>query len=72
MGLLDRLRAGLAKTAKVLSTDVRDLLKRDGRLVDDDFLRDLHSALVKTDMGPAAADAIRVDVDKRLRSRVVE
>jgi len=72
MGLLDRLRAGLAKTAKVLSTDVRDLFKRDGRLVDDDFLRDLHAALVRTDMGPAAAEAIRADVDRRLRSRVVE
>jgi fused signal recognition particle receptor len=72
MGLLDRLKAGLAKTAKVLSTDVRDLFKREGRLVDDDFLRELHAALVKTDMGPAAAAAIRADVDARLRSRVVE
>ena len=35
MGFLDRLKAGLAKTAKVLSTDVRDLFKREGRLVDD-------------------------------------
>jgi fused signal recognition particle receptor len=72
MGFLDRLKAGLAKTAKVLSTDVRDLLKREGRLVDDDFLADLRAALVKTDMGPAAADAIVADVRERLRSRVVE
>ncbi|MDA0255951.1 MAG: signal recognition particle-docking protein FtsY [Planctomycetota bacterium] len=72
MGFLDRLKAGLAKTAKVLSTDVRDLLKREGRLVDDDFLRELRAALVKTDMGPAAADAIVADVADRLRSRVVE
>ncbi len=72
MGFLDRLKAGLAKTAKVLSTDVRDLLKREGRLVDDDFLRELRAALVKTDMGPAAADAIVADVGDRLRSRVVE
>lgn len=72
MGFLDRLKAGLAKTAKVLSTDVRDLFKREGRLVDDDFLRELQAALVKTDMGPAAAEAIRADVDRRLRSRVVE
>jgi fused signal recognition particle receptor len=72
MGFLDRLKAGLAKTAKVLSTDVRDLFKREGRLVDDEFLRELHAALVKTDMGPAAAEAIRADVAKRLRGRVVE
>ena len=72
MGFLDRLKAGLAKTAKVLSTDVRDLFKREGRLVDDDFLRELRAALVKTDMGPAAAEAIRADVDRRLRSRVVD
>jgi fused signal recognition particle receptor len=72
MGFLDRLKAGLAKTAQVLSTDVRDLFKREGRLVDDDFLRELHAALVKTDMGPAAAEAIRADVEQRLRSRVVE
>jgi len=72
MGFLDRLKAGLAKTAKVLSTDVRDLFKREGRLVDDDFLRELRAALVKTDMGPAAADAIATDVGERLRSRVVD
>ena len=72
MGFLDRLKAGLAKTAKVLSTDVRDLLKREGRLVDDDFVAELRAALVKTDMGPAAADAIVADVRERLRSRVVE
>ena len=39
-GLLDRLKAGLAKTAQVLRTDVRDLFKREGRLVDEDFLDD--------------------------------
>ena len=71
-GLLDRLRAGLAKTAQVLSTDVRDLFKREGRLVDDDFLEELRAALVRTDMGPSAAEAIVVDVRNRLRARVVE
>lgn len=71
-GLFDRLRAGLAKTAKVLSTDVRDLFKREGRLVDDEFLAELRAALVKTDMGPGAAEAIVADVRERLRSRVVD
>jgi fused signal recognition particle receptor len=71
-GLLDRLKSGLAKTAQVLSTDVRDLFKREGRLVDDAFLEELRAALIRTDMGPSAAEAIVVDVKNRLRSRVVE
>ncbi len=71
-GFLERLRSGLAKTAKVLQTDVRDLFKREGRLVDDEFLEELRAALVKTDMGPAAADAIVADVRERLRARVVD
>ena len=71
-GLLDRLRSGLAKTARVLSTDVRDLFKREGRLVDEPFLEELRAALVRTDMGPSAAEAIVVDVRGRLRARVVD
>jgi len=71
-GLLDRLKAGLAKTARVLGTDVRDLFKREGRLVDEAFLEELRAALVRTDMGPTAAEAIVADVRERLRSRVVE
>ncbi len=72
MGFLDRIRAGLAKTARVLNTDVRDLFKREGRHVDEAFLEELRAALVKTDMGPAAAEAIVADVDSRLRTRVVD
>jgi fused signal recognition particle receptor len=71
-GLLDRLRSGLAKTAQVLGTDVRDLFKREGRLVDDVFLEELRGALVRTDMGPAAAAAIVADVRERQRARVVD
>ncbi len=68
----ERLKAGLAKTAQVLQTDVRDLFKREGRLVDDAFLEELRGALVRTDMGPAAAEAIVIDVRERLRARVVD
>jgi len=71
-GILDRLRAGLAKTAQVLKTDVRDLFKREGRLVDEPFLEELRAALIRTDMGPAAAEAIVADVRERLRARVVD
>ena len=71
-GFLERLKAGLAKTTQVLNTDVRDLFKREGRLVDETFLADLRAALVRTDMGPAAAEAIVADVGRRLRARVVD
>jgi len=71
-GVLDRLRAGLSKTAQVLNTDVRDLLKQEGRHVDMPFLEELRGALVRTDMGPSAAEAIVKDVGERLRARVVD
>ena len=63
-GVFDRLRAGLSKTAQVLNTDVRDLLKQEGRHVDTPFLEELRGALVRTDMGPSAAEAIVKDVEE--------
>ncbi len=73
-GLLAKMRGGLAKTRKVLNTDIRDLFKgdSDGRLVDDEFLDDLFARLVRTDMGVGPAETIRDDVGKRLRARVVQ
>ncbi|MGE3777504.1 MAG: signal recognition particle-docking protein FtsY [Pirellulaceae bacterium] len=73
-GWWQRLRHGLEKTQRLLNTDVRDLFKRegaDGRLVDEEFLKDLFSRLVKTDMGAGPAEEIveRVRVD--FRGRVV-
>ncbi len=70
--LLDRFRSGLKKTVQVLNTDVRDLFKQEGRLVDESFLSDLRRALVRTDMGPAAAEAIVKDVYSKQRARVVD
>lgn len=70
--LLDRFRAGLKKTVQVLNTDVRDLFKQEGRLVDESFLGDLRRALVRTDMGPAAAEEIVKDVYAKQRARVVD
>jgi fused signal recognition particle receptor len=70
--LLDRFRAGLKKTVQVLNTDVRDLFKQEGRLVDETFLADLRRALVRTDMGPTAAEAIVKDVYAKQRARVVD
>jgi len=71
-GMLDRLKAGLAKTVQVLNTDVRDLFKKEGRLVDESFLEELRRTLVRTDMGPAAAEAIVRDVQTKQRARVVD
>jgi fused signal recognition particle receptor len=71
MGLLDKLKAGLQKTSRLLNTDVRDLFKTEGRLVDDAFLDELTVILVKTDMGVQAAQQIVAEVRGEFRGRVV-
>ena len=64
-------REGLKKTSDVLNTDIRDLFKKEGRLIDDDFLRELFEILVKTDMGPGPANEIRNRIKTDMRGRVV-
>jgi fused signal recognition particle receptor len=66
------MRGALSKTRRALNTDIRDLFKSDGRLVDDEFLEELFARLIRTDMGVASAEAIRDDVATRLRARVVQ
>src|SRR3954449_7379040 len=70
-GFFGMLRSALKKTHDVLNTDIRDLFKREGRLVDEDFLRDLFSILVKTDMGTGPAARIRDRIGTDFRARVV-
>ena len=48
------------------------MLKQEGRHVDASFLEELRGALVRTDMGPSAAESIVKDVGERLRARVVD
>ncbi len=72
MGLFDRFKSGLRKTIQILNTDVRDLFKASGRLVDDSFRKDLFGLLVKTDMGVKTARETADDVCDVLRGRVVE
>jgi fused signal recognition particle receptor len=55
-----------------LNRDLRDLLKQEGRLVDDEFLRELFAILVKTDMGAGPAAEIRDTVQSEFRARVVQ
>ncbi|MDO4558707.1 MAG: signal recognition particle-docking protein FtsY [Planctomycetia bacterium] len=72
MGFFDRIRSGLRKTVQVLNTDVRDLFKSEGRLVDDAFREELFGMLVRTDMGVKAATETTDDVCDTLRGRRVE
>jgi fused signal recognition particle receptor len=71
MGLFDKLKQGLKKTSQILNTDIRDLFKSEGRLVDDAFLEELQEILVKTDMGYQAAQASVEQVRSDFRARVV-
>jgi len=68
---MERLRGALKKTKDVLNTDIRDLFKSEGRLVDEKFLDDLFAILVRTDMGVQAAMEIRDRVATDYRARVV-
>jgi len=70
-GWFSSLRSGLKKTSDLLNTDIRDLFKQEGRLIDDDFLRELFEVLVKTDMGPGPANEIRNKIKTDMRGRVV-
>ena len=72
MGLFDKLKQGLKKTTQLLNTDVRDLFKSQGRLVDDSFRKDVFEWLVKIDMGVETAEEIAADVVEKFRARVVE
>ena len=72
MGFFSKIKEGLKKTLNVLNTDVRDLFKTEGRLVDDAFCEELFETLIKTDMGvPAATEAVD-EVKKEFRGRVVQ
>ena len=70
-GLFGRLKGALKKTVEVLNTDIRDIVGKEGRLVDDEFLDELYASLVKTDMGSATATRIRDDIGKKFRARKV-
>ena len=71
-GVFSKLTSGLQKTRRVLGTDIRDLFKSAGRLVDDEFLNELFARLIRTDMGTKPANLIREEVAKKYRGRVVE
>jgi fused signal recognition particle receptor len=72
MGFFDKLKEGLKKTTQILNTDIRDLFKSQGRLVDEAFLDELFTALIKTDMGVTAAKETVEEIGTNYRARVVE
>lgn len=72
MGLFDKLKQGLKKTTQLLNTDIRDLFKSEGRLVDQDFLDELFETLIKTDMGVKSAQETVEEVRTSCRGRVVQ
>ena len=61
----------MQKTWSMLNTDIRDLVGKEGRLVDDEFLAELFGHLVKTDMGAGPAGEIRDSVHRKFRGRKV-
>ncbi|MGA2066183.1 MAG: signal recognition particle-docking protein FtsY [Thermoguttaceae bacterium] len=71
MGLFEKFKQGLKKTAQFLKTDIRDLFKAEGRLVDEAFLAELFEMLVKTDMGVEAAQETVDEIGTSFRARVV-
>ena len=72
MAFFDKFKKGLKKTTQLLNTDIRDLFKSEGRLVDDEFLEELFEALIKTDMGVQASDEIVDEIRTAFRGRVVQ
>lgn len=70
-GMFARFKQALRKTVQVLNTDIRDLIGKDGRLVDEDFLLELYAYLVKTDMGVGPAGEIRDRIRSEFRGRKV-
>ncbi len=71
MGLFDKFKQGLKKTSQLFNTDIRDLFKREGRLVDEGFLDELMEILIKMDMGFEASKQTIDQIRDRYRARVV-
>ena len=65
------LREFFTGAVRLLDTDVRDLLKTEGRLVNDAFLDELLKILIKADVGVASAQQTIEQVRTDFRGRVV-
>ena len=72
MGFFEKFKQGLKRTSQLLNTDIRDLFKAEGRLVDEEFLDKLFEMLIKTDMGVQAAQETVDEIRTAFRGRVAE
>lgn len=70
-GVWGSIKSALSGFRKALNTDIRDLLKSDGDLVDDEFLKRLFALLVRTDMGSTMAKQICDRIGSDFRARKV-
>jgi len=70
-GLLARLRQGLAKTGKLLNTDIRDLLPA-GRKIDDALLEELETRLLVADVGVEATTALIQGLNRRIARKQLD
>jgi fused signal recognition particle receptor len=71
IGIWGSIKSALSKTSRALNTDIRDLLKSEGDLVNDEFLKRLFALLIRTDMGNAMAKQICDRIGSDYRARVV-
>jgi fused signal recognition particle receptor len=71
-GVWSLFRKSLAKTYQVLNTDIRDLVGKEGRIVDEAFIEELYGRLIKTDMGNGPARAICDAIYSKFRARKLE
>ena len=71
-GLLARFRRGLKRTSDLLNTDIRDLFKQEGQLVDEQLLDRLYALLVRTDMGSDRRSRSATRLQQEFRGRVVQ
>jgi fused signal recognition particle receptor len=62
MNFLDKLKGGLAKTRKILSTDVRDLIR--GAQIDETLLNRLEEILITSDIG--VKESVKIIDDLKL------
>ena len=68
-GVWSLFKKSLAKTYQVLHTDIRDLVGKEGRIVDDAFIEELFGRLIKTDMGNGPARMICDEIYATFRAR---
>jgi fused signal recognition particle receptor len=63
-GFFARLKKGLSKTRRILTTDIEDLFS-DGKQIDDDFLEELEELLITSDMGVQTTMDLMATIERR-------